>query len=260
MRPGWIAAVAAAALLSVAAPALGVPAQPPLPSPLPTFSPGPPWVPQPRPGKGMRRWLEHHEQYVARAHQGKIDVLFIGDSTVERFVTIGKAVWDERYAPLNAANFGISGDRTQFVLWRLQHGELQGIEPKLVVLEIGTNNVETARPASIVYAIGQIVAYVQQTLPDTKVLVIGLLPRGVSATNSFRPKITEVNRALASLAMRKNVSFIDVGASLLDTDGTLSPAVMPDGLHPSAYGYQLWADAMEPVVDSLLGLTPTPSP
>jgi len=259
MRVTRLAAALSALALALVVSAPAVHGQPASPAPLPTYSPGPPWIPQPRPGAGMRAWLDHHERYVARAREGHINVLFVGDSIVERFATIGKDVWDDRYAPLGAVNFGISGDRTQFLLWRLEHGELDGISPQLVVLEIGTNNLAVAHTDDIVRAIGTLVNYITDKLPQAKLLVVGLLPRGAAANTPLRQKIVDVNRRLMALDAQKNVSFIDVGPQLLDTDGSLSADVMPDGLHPSALGYQLWADAMQDTFDMLLG-SATPAP
>jgi lysophospholipase L1-like esterase len=213
----------------------------------------PPWEPQIRPGKNQALWLARHQRNVEVAKSAKIDVLFLGDSIMDRWTTVGKAVWDEEFAPINAANFGISGDRTQYLLWRIQNGELDGLSPKLIVIMIGTNNLASATPEAIAKAIGVIVSTVRSKLPASNVLLLGILPRGADAGDPKRAKIKAVNALLAQLAARPRVHFLDVGQTFLLSDRSIAPKLMPDFLHPSAKGYQALVDAIRLTVGDLMG-------
>ncbi len=145
------------------------------------MSPSPPagpWIAAARPWSEPK-WLAQHDAFVARARQGGIDVLFLGDSITENFATRGAEVWDREIAPLgNVVDFGIGGDRTQFVLWRAQHGELAGSGARVVVLMIGTNNLSTATPANVARGVAAIVGTIRATLPDAVVVLNAVLPRG----------------------------------------------------------------------------------
>ena len=206
-----------------------------------------PWIAAPRPWS-KAKWLGQHDAFVKRARQGDIDVLFIGDSIVANFATIGKVVWQREIAPLGSvADFGISGDRTQFVLWRAQNGELDGTNARVVVLMIGTNNLASATPEHVARGVAAIVGTVRAKLPEATVLLNGLLPRGAPG-DPVRAKLTAVNARLALLADGVHVRWFDAGAGFVDADGTIPAALMPDKLHPSAAGYEVWATALRPVL------------
>jgi beta-glucosidase len=202
------------------------------------------------------RFLKMHEAFLQRRTQGPIGVLFLGDSITELWGSNGKEVWAHYYAKLNAANFGISGDQTQHVLWRIENGELDGISPKVVVLMIGTNNLTRYPTEVVVRADTLIVQKIHEKLPDTKVLLMGIFPRGpdpkIHSTSFYRVKINLVNAELAKLDDGKKTRFLDIGGKFLNDDGSLPRPIMPDFLHPSAAGYQLWADAMAPLLDEML--------
>ena len=194
-----------------------------------------------------------HQQNVALAHSGKIDLLFLGDSITDRWTTgPGRDVWDAEYAPLHAADFGITGDRTQYLLWRIQHGELDGIRPKAVIIMIGTNNVPVASPPAIARAIAAIVTTTRAKLPRTRILLLGILPRDEFPSSPLRAKIATVNALLARLSDGRTVRYLDMGEVFLQSDGTISRDVMPDFIHPSAGGYRLWAQTMRPVLDEMM--------
>jgi lysophospholipase L1-like esterase len=220
------------------------------PSPPPAIvSPAPagPWIAASRPW-GTPHWLAQHDAFVARARQGGIDVLFLGDSITENFATRGRDVWDREISPLgNVVDFGIGGDRTQFVLWRAQHGELAGSGARVVVLMVGTNNLATATPEGIARGVAAIVGTVRGTLPRSTVVLNALLPRG-DRDDPMRAKVADVNARLAALADGKHVRWVDAGARFVGADGALQPDLMPDELHPSAAGYELWAAALRPVL------------
>jgi lysophospholipase L1-like esterase len=190
-----------------------------------------------------------HENFLKRGKE-PIGILFLGDS-----ITAGwgkaKPVWDEHYGKYQPANFGIGGDRTQHVLWRIAHGELDGIHPKVLVLMIGTNNI--GYPVEeIIKGDLKIVDEIHQKLPDTKLLLLGIFPRGEAANNPARAKIKTVNAALAKLEDGKKTRYLDIGDKFLDASGTLPKDIMPDFLHPNAAGYKIWADATQPLLDEML--------
>jgi lysophospholipase L1-like esterase len=192
-----------------------------------------------------------HESFLKRGKEGNIGVLFLGDSITQGWSGNGKDVWKATYTKYDAANFGIGGDRTQHVLWRMDNGELDGISPKVVVLMIGTNNI--GYPAEqIAKADIKIINEIHQKLPQTKVLVLGIFPRDNLATKPSRQKIKDVNAELAKLEDGKTTRYLDIGEKFLTADGTLTKEIMPDYLHPNAKGYQIWADAMQPLLDEMM--------
>ena len=200
-------------------------------------------------------WMTLHESFVAQARKGGVDLVFLGDSITQGWGSRGDqgptSVWDRYYDPRRAANFGIGGDRTQHVLWRVTHGELDGIRPKVVVLNVGTNNMYANTPAEIADAVGLIVKAVRKALPESKVLVLGIFPRGKEG-ESVRERIKAANARIARLDDGKAVRYLDLGPSFLGPDGALDRAVMPDLLHLSRRGYGIWAEAMEPTLQALL--------
>jgi len=201
-------------------------------------------VPVPREG----RWMDLHQSFVARAAEGNVDLLFLGDSITQGW---HPEVWNRFYAPRRAANFGIGGDRTEHVLWRIQHGELEGIRPRVVVLMIGTNNAGSNSADEIVAGITAIVQELRGRLPEAKVLLLGVFPRSPSP-DAVRQRLEEVNRRIASLADGSSVVFLDLKDAFLNADGTISREIMPDFLHLSRRGYRIWAEAMEPTLWKLL--------
>jgi lysophospholipase L1-like esterase len=209
------------------------------------------------------RWLQRHEAFVAEARRGDIKVLFLGDSITDFWRDTnpqrgGKAVWDREYAPLKAANFGISADRTQNVLWRLGHGEAEGYQPKVVVLMIGTNNTGLERdgtprntPAELVEGVTAVVRELRARFPDAKILFLAIFPRG-EKDSPQRAQVAEVNRELAKLNDGQHVFFLDIGGRFLDAEGNIPRDIMPDLLHPSLKGYEIWADAIRGPLQELL--------
>jgi lysophospholipase L1-like esterase len=192
-------------------------------------------------------------------------VLFLGDSITDFWrrddkKSGGKKVWDAHVAPLKAANFGISGDRTQHVLWRLENGELEGISPKAIVLMIGTNNTGFERdgktprnsPAEVIEGVTAIVKKLRTALPQAKILLLGIFPRGEKPDHPQRAQIAQINAALAKLGDRKAIHYLDLGPRFLKADGTLPKEFMPDFLHPGELGYEVWADAIKAPLAALL--------
>jgi lysophospholipase L1-like esterase len=196
-----------------------------------------------------------HDSFLDQDQAGDIGLVFLGDSITEGWSGRGKAVWAKTYAAYKPANFGISGDKTQHVLWRIDNGELDGIKPKVLVLMIGTNNIGYPA-ADIAKADVKIVAKIHEKLPDTKVLLLGIFPRGVDPKDPkvapMRDKIKAVNLELAKLDDGKMTRYLDIGDKFLTPDGVLTKEIMPDALHPNEKGYQIWADAMQPLLDEMM--------
>jgi len=207
-------------------------------------------VPAPRPDAW---WQQRHEGMNARVKQGNVDLLLIGDSITHGWEGGGKDVWNKFYGKRNAVNLGIGGDQTQHVLWRLDHGNIDGISPKLAVLMIGTNNAGSHQPKQTAEGVKAIVEKLRTKLPETKVLVLAIFPRGADVKDELRQKNEKVNKVIAELADGKMVFFLDINEKFLEPDGTLSKTIMPDLLHPNAKGYEIWAEAIEPSVTKLMG-------
>jgi lysophospholipase L1-like esterase len=197
-------------------------------------------------------WTSMHEGFVKRAKEGKVDLLFLGDSITQGWGN--NAVWQKHYAPLNAANFGIGGDTTENVLWRIQNGELEGLAPKCVVLLIGTNNfgLEGHAPDAVAKGVAAVVRTLRQKLPTSKVLLLGIFPRDEQPDTGGRQAIRKANEQIARLEDRKSVRFLDLGPKFLQPDGKLSKDVAPDFLHLSEKGYGIWADGMGPLLKELM--------
>ncbi len=214
------------------------------------------------PKAGNAKFFEMHEKFLQRAKAGPIGVLFLGDSITEGWATRGKEVWQTYYEKYQPANFGIGGDQTQHVIWRIEQGELDGINPKVVVLMIGTNNTGAHTAAQIAAADKKIVQLIRTKLPQTKVLLLAIFPRGPrkagdpASEEDATKRMAVINAAnleLAKLDDGKNVRFLDIGSKFLDADGKIPRNIMPDQLHPNAAGYKIWADAMQPLLSEMLG-------
>jgi lysophospholipase L1-like esterase len=211
------------------------------------------------PKTGNARFFELHEKFLARAKAGPIGVLFLGDSITEGW---NKAphIWEHYYGKLEPANFGIGGDQTQHVIWRIENGELDGIHPKLVVFMLGTNNTAAHSAEQIAAADRKIIGLLRTRLPEAKVLVLAVFPRGPRKNRDGTPDpwekrmdvIKAVNADLAKLDDGKTIRFLDINARFLGNDGTIPNIIMPDQLHPNAAGYQLWAEAMDPLLKEML--------
>lgn len=190
----------------------------------------------------------------ARQNPGDYDIEFIGDSITQGWETRGTNVWNQFYGHRKVINFGVSGDRTQHVLWRFEHGQLDGIHAKVAVVMIGTNNSnkQDNTPDEILAGVEAIVRQIRERQPDTKVLLLGIFPRGKGFSDQ-RGKILQVNQALARMDDGKTIFYLDFGSQYIQDDGSISRTIMPDYLHPNQAGYLIWANAMEPKLKQLLG-------
>lgn len=200
-----------------------------------------------------------HESFLARGKAGPIGLLFLGDSITYHWRK-APHIWEHYYGHYQPANFGVSGDRTQNVIWSIEHGELDGIHPKVVVLMIGTNNAGDNTASEIAAADRKIVSMIQEKLPETKILLLGIFPRGPQWDDNTNPdpwekkmtRIRAVNEDLAQLDDGKRVRYLNITRAFLGNDGTIPNIIMPDQLHPSAAGYQIWAEAMDPLLTEMM--------
>jgi lysophospholipase L1-like esterase len=191
------------------------------------------------------------------AKQGDAEVLFMGDSITDFWRNAegpfaGKPVLDKHFGQWKVANFGIAGDTTQGVLYRLQNGEGQGFSPRAIMLMIGTNNTARNSAAEIAEGIGAVVLELERDFPQAKILLLGVFPRGRPG-DPVRATIAEINRTIAKLDDGQRVHYLDIGAKFLAADGTIPADVMSDLLHPSAKGYEIWAQAVKEPLTKLMG-------
>ena len=203
-----------------------------------------------------------HAQLLEKAKQGRIDVYFEGDSIVRRWGALDYpellANWKANFFGWNAANFGWGADRTEHILWRLENGELDGVNPKVIVLLAGTNNVgheprDDQSAAEIARGIKAIIDICRVKAPNATIVVTAIFPRNDNM--AVMPTIKRINETLARFADGARVRFLDIGDRLADSNGKLFDGVMneSDKLHPTIKGYQIWADALKPILRELLG-------
>ena len=204
-------------------------------------------------------WLPRHEKKLEEKRKlvaagTPPEVVFIGDSITEGWEKSGSAIWQRQYARYHALDLGFGGDATENVLWRLQHGEIDGIAPKVVVLMIGTNNTghRGENPQTTAAGIKRLLDEIHQRLPATKVLLLAIFPRGEKPEDSQRRLNERVNGIIAGYADGRDVVFLDFGKAFLNPDGSLSRDVMPDLLHPGEKGYAIWQRAMDARLQQLL--------
>lgn len=199
-------------------------------------------------------WVKMHEKFLGERKKAVEDdsckLLFLGDSITQGWG--GNATWQKYYTPRGALNFGIGGDRTEHVLWRIQNGEIEGLHPKAVMLMIGTNNAGSNSADEIAAGVEAIVAELRKSLPDSEILLLGVFPRS-EKPDATRAKLQKVNDRIAKLDADPKVHYLDIGKAFLEEDGSISKEIMPDFLHLSAEGYERWAKAVEPTLAKLLG-------
>jgi lysophospholipase L1-like esterase len=190
----------------------------------------------------------------AKEAPGDYDIEFIGDSITQGWEGAGKNVWQEFYGKRKVINMGVSGDRTQHVLWRFERGQLDGIKARVAVVMIGTNNSnkDDNSEADVLEGVTAIVQQIRTRQPETKIILLGIFPRG-QTFSAQRGKILQVNEALARLDDGKNIFYIDIGPQLIENDGSISKSMMKDYLHPGEAGYKIWANTIEPKLKELLG-------
>jgi lysophospholipase L1-like esterase len=201
-----------------------------------------------------------HAELVNKARTGRIDVYFVGDSITRRWGALDYpellANWRANFFGWNAGNFGWGADRIENILWRLEHGELDGVRPKVIVILAGTNNVG-AQPGgddkvlNIERGFTALVGLCQRKAPRATIVLTAIFPRNDSP--AVLPEIDRINAHLATLADGKRIRFLTVNDRLADNTGRLFDGMSADGLHPTVKAYQIWADALKPIFTELLG-------
>lgn len=195
----------------------------------------------------IARWHELFAEDVEVARRGNVDLLFVGDSITEGWPA---SLWDKYFAPYKAANFGIGGDQTGNLLWRLENGEIDKLQPKAVVLMIGVNNfgLNDETPDEVFLGVKAVTEKLRDTFPEAKILLNGIFPYQETAQSPMRARISKANQLIKTLHDGKRIFFHDYGHLMLQEDGSISPEIMPDFLHPAEAGYRIWADAMMPTL------------
>jgi lysophospholipase L1-like esterase len=221
-------------------------------------------------------FMNRHTSFVETASQGNIDVLFMGDSITDWWRNPGRAmggrgrdgqpvqplpegvlaaggkdVFDRHFAGWKIANFGIAGDTTQGVLWRLQNGEGTGYSPKAIMLMIGTNNAGRNSAEEIAMGVAAVVNELRKDFPEGRILLLGIFPRSTPA-DPVRAKLKQINDIIMTLHDNAHVFYLDIGDKFLAADGTLPREIMADGLHPTNKGYEIWAEAVKPTLEQLM--------
>jgi cephalosporin-C deacetylase len=211
--------------------------------------------------------MKAHEQLLAKRTAGQIDVYFMGDSITRRWGTSDAqyadlfANWKQNFTGWNAGNFGWGGDKTQNMLWRLQQGELAGVHPKVVVLMAGTNNIGRVSPLgpddtrgrirTVADGVAAVVSEIRQQAPRATVIITGITPRDDNL--EVMPIVNGVNERIARLANGKSIRYVNINAQLALPDGHLRAGMANDGLHLTPQAYQVWADALKPLLTEILG-------
>jgi lysophospholipase L1-like esterase len=206
-------------------------------------------------------WVSKHLELIEKAKRGGIDLYFEGDSITRRWEATHNANWKKNFGGWKAANFGAGGDRTQNALYRIENGELRGVNPKVIVLLIGTNNVgfaavkgsDAALVKEIARGIKACLKALRKEAPAAKILLMGITARNTEGSTALMPTINKINRRIKDFANDRTIKFLDINSGLADKDGKLYDGMTDDGLHLTDKGYQVWADAMKPILTRWLG-------
>jgi lysophospholipase L1-like esterase len=216
----------------------------PITWPLPPIPPGTQETTYPMP---RTDWYTRYQGNLDKLPSGPYDLVFDGDSITDNWQGPGQDVWKQRYGSIKAIDIAIGGDQVQHLLWRVQHGDLDGQNPRLIVLMIGTNN-GGQPPKDIAAGIKLLLGEYETRCPAAHILLLGVFPRGPEANTSTRQWVQQINAIISTYSSDPRVTYMDIGEKFLQPDGTLTAEIMPDFLHPSAKGYVIWADAIAPVI------------
>lgn len=204
-------------------------------------------------------WWPNYFKAMMQREPRDTDLVFLGDSITMMWRSQsgfegGTAVWNKYYKPLNACNYGVSGDKTENILWRLGEGKnMDGFNPRVCVLLIGINNLlQGSTPQNTAAGITAIVRELRKNHPDMKILLLGVFPCRPKPEDPIRQKVKDTNAAIAGLHDGKHIFYADIGSVFLEKDGTVSKEILRDYLHLSEKGYERWAEAMRPHLDPLL--------
>lgn len=199
-------------------------------------------------------WMPRHNDKLNEDGRENAEILLIGDSITHGWENTGKVVWEETFGEYPTYNIGYSGDRTENVLWRFEHGEIDGIRPKVAVLMIGTNNTGHRQDPADCTAEGirQIVQQLNNKLPDTHLILLAIFPTKATPEHELRILNEDINRQIETLGNLEQVTFLNLNHHFLTDEGILTEEIMPDLLHPNETGYRIWAEALHPVLMELL--------
>jgi len=226
-----------------------------IPTLQPETSPAPPLLPAVTPSnRSLLWWVNRHLEKSSEPRRGEAGMIMIGDSLVHHFEIEGRTLWYLYFGAYRPLNLGFSADLTENALWRLRNGELDGLSPRLAVINIGTNNsgVRHDPPEQTAEGIRAIVRTLKEKLPDTQILLLGVFPRGPFPQNHLRTLNAQVNEYLPRIAAEECVHYLDIGAQFLDGRKVIHREIMRDFLHPTVLGYQIWAEAISPTVRRLM--------
>jgi lysophospholipase L1-like esterase len=207
------------------------------------------------PLEAIMRTDEHHiakhNKILGMKYKDDIQLVFLGDSLTRRWEdNIG--IWNKYFAAYHPVNFGVGGDSLENIKWRILNDELEGINPKVIVVLAGTNNLDKDPEEVIVSGIEEIVGMIQAKLKDTKIVVLGLLPRNhTEAGKNYGKKIARINRQLTARFAGTEITFKDIGAILMNEKGRVSNAIMPDGLHLNDKGYELIGPELRKIIEGI---------
>lgn len=218
-----------------------------------SVSSGPAIIPQPRIEEW---WFTRHAEKIGLMSKGEFDLLMLGDSITHNFESVGKEVWKKYFEPRKSINLGFGGDRTNHLLWRIEHLPVLKKAPKGAVVLIGTNNIcwGSDKPIQAAHGVKVIAKKLNEIYPDTEILVLGLLPRRREMSHPHRKQIVELNSYLPELLKDiPKVKYLDIGKHFLDDKGHLSKEMMPDTTHPSEKGHEVWAKAIESELVRIVG-------
>jgi len=205
-----------------------------------------PWIGQPRDAG----WIKHHEQLVNQtvAHKDDIKIVFFGDSITAGWAGNGKEIWAKYYTPRHAYNYGIGGDRTEHLIYRIENKEFDGVKARVVVLKIGTNNLGANTVEDIAHGIKEVINQLFVKMPATKVLLLGIIPRNGEALET---KVQSINTLISKYADDKKVFYLDMSPEFQDSPGKEKAGLYVDTVHLTKEGYQVWYDTMEPLLKKL---------
>lgn len=192
----------------------------------------------------LSEWYRMHADDIDIAEKGESKILFIGDSIIQGFESKGAKYWNEHFAPLGAANFGIGGDMTQNVLWRLENGGIGNLLPERIIILVGTNNFghSNENPAQVYVGMRAVVHKLKEAFPSAKLLLMAVFPRKEESDDPDRDTIKDLNDRVQRMEYLDDVTYLDIGNEFLLEDGRIPKSLMPDFLHPSEEGYGIWTD------------------
>ena len=217
-------------------------------------------IPVPKLENDWYDWYARHKEILKVKDTINPEIVLIGDSITHLWGgepkdrSNGQKAFNDAFTGKRVLNMGFGWDRTQNVLWRLDNGEFDGLHPKYVIMNIGTNNFSgtgnsrESTPAEVAEGIQLICERISTKSKDTKIILMAVFPRGSNPKDGFRAKITALNLLLADFAKSKNITFVDIGPKMLDADGSIPKDMMGDGVHPTEKGYAIWAAAVKDLI------------